>query len=81
MPSCGINCMIFDEPFGDIPPRPVLVRSVHRICEGNCGRSVSDYNHRFCYSCALPNSQEFLYHHRHCYIRAPNAPRAPISKL
>ena len=76
MPSCGQNCFI-REPVGDLPPRPVLVRSTHRVCE-SCTRSVSDYEHRFCYSCAQPNTTEFFYHHRHC-TQQPIVPIAPIA--
>ena len=82
MPSCGPNCLIITQPIGDIPPRPILVRSTHRICEGGCRGSTSDYAHRFCYSCAPPNSLEFLYHHRDCGSPiAPIAKSAPRAKL
>lgn len=73
MPSCGVNCSIIREFFGDFLPRPVLVRSTHRICQGCGSRSTSEYDHRFCYFCAPPNSQEFIYHHRYCNTSAPNA--------
>ncbi len=80
MPSCGINCSVIRQPIGNFPPPPPLVRSTHRECI-NCNRSVSDYSHNYCYSCALPNSIEYLYHHRMCTPNAPNAPTAPQAPL
>ena len=82
MPSCGPNCLIITHPIGDIPPRPVLVRSTHRICQGCRSRNTSDYDHRFCYFCAPANSPEFIYHHRNCEnTSAPFAPGAPRARL
>ena len=64
--KCGNNCMfrthIFDGRFITIP---MLVRSTHAECI-NCGCSVSDYSHRFCYCCAEKGTTEYNYHHRRC---------------
>jgi hypothetical protein len=68
MPSCGTYCIIIRPTVGDFPPPTVLVRSTHRICSNCNSRSVSDYEHNFCYFCAPVNSIEFDYHHRRCVI-------------
>jgi hypothetical protein len=74
MASCGQNCLVFSHTQQDqqqnqefILP-PLLVRTVNNLCI-TCRNNTSEYSHHFCYRCALPNTQEFLYHHTRCRNR------------
>ena len=70
MPACGNNCLIITEPVGNLPPRPVLIRIVNRLCPICRTDDLSEYGHMACYSCAERNFHplEFLYHNRRCFV-------------
>ena len=69
MPSCGSSCQIIRQPKGDLPPPLPLVRSTHKICK-DCSRSVSDYDHDYCYFCAPKGSCEYNFHHSRCLSKS-----------
>lgn len=80
MPACSTDCIFFRPTVNNIPPPTVLVRTTHRVCSGvNCNQSVSDYDHNFCYRCAQPNSEEFIFHHSRCILPRGVARSAPVA--
>ena len=59
--NCRFRSMLMDN---ELVFPPMLMRSTHASC--NCGRSLSDYSHRFCAYCAKKGTMEYNYYHSYC---------------
>ena len=69
-PSCSSNnCLwsfkknIYN---GEILQKPVLIRTINRLCNKCFENAVSEHDHNLCHKCCNIYDKEYIYHHKNC---------------